>query len=565
MAERAVVVGSGAGGGIAAMVLAEAGWDVLVLEKGPSHFADLSAARPASAFANDELKGHHRWFEYPDPVAEPRVFRTPDPAVPQRVGFVNALPATVGGGTAHWDAKTPRFWDIDFRKLSLLGPLPGADVADWPFAYADLASCYDEVEQLLGVQGDVTQLPADPTLRHAPRTKPLPMPPGTPQYSSLRLVHGARDIGLQPFPMPMAINSKPFGDRPACANCGFCCGYGCPSHARGSALLPLRRAVHRGTEVRTESTAVRVRHQGRKATGVTFVDRSGHERSERADLVVLACSSIETCRLALLSRLPDPAALIGHHIMFHWYSVAFGVFLGERVHAHRGRNITHAVDEFADPDFPGARGFAREAGLGHIRGGVVELGASPLGPIAEGLVYRRLLPRLGERKPYGRTFKALMRESFLRERLLGVQMHGEDVAQRENAVELDPSVRDWRGQPVARITYVPHRHELTSQRFFLPWLCRMLEAAGADLVAATPETRSAYYPEAPGAVPGNFHTLGGMRMGTDPHTSVTDTWGRLHHMDNVLVADGSVFPTAGGHNPTLTIMATALRNTRAAA
>ncbi|WP_162600352.1 GMC family oxidoreductase [Streptomyces sp. CS147] len=561
MAERAVVVGSGPGGSVAAMVLAEAGWDVTVLERGPSHFDDLAARAPSHRFSSDEVKGPIRGFEYPDVLAEPRVYEERRPGGGRHTGFVNALPATVGGGSVHWDAKTPRLWDLDFAKRSLLGPLPDADVVDWPFDYAELAPYYDEMEQILGVQGSLALLPDFPTLRHSPRGGDFPMPPGPDQSSSLRIAAAARTLGLRPFPMPMAANSRAYDGRPACFDCGACCGYGCPNQSRGSALVPLRRAVLAGAEVIPLATATRVRYDGRRARSVVWRDADGQEHELPARRVVLAGSAVESCRLALLSELPDPGGLVGRYLMFHWYSVAYGLFASERVRGERGRNITHALDDFADPDHPGARAAARAAELPYFRGGVVELGSTPLGRVAEGRVYRRLLPELTE-VPYGAAFKRLMAESPLRDRLLGVQMHGEDVPQRENTVTLDPRLRDWRGVPVPRIRWTPHRHETTAQRFYLPRLAQLLRAAGADAVAALPETRSAAFPDEPAFVPGNFHTLGGMRMSRDPHSGATDGEGRLHGMDNVFAADGSLFPGSGAHNPTLTLMATVLRNTR---
>jgi choline dehydrogenase-like flavoprotein len=142
-------------------------------------------------------------------------------------------------------------------------------------------------------------------------------------------------------------------------------------------------------------------------------------------------------------------------------------------------------------------------------------------------------------------------------------MIGEDLAQVTNTVDLDPTVKDIRGYPVARITYAPHAHEIAAQTFYIPLISAMLKLAGADASAAVPETSSDRFPVAAGDVPDGKHIMGGLRMGPDPKTSVTNEHGRLHALDNVLVADGSVFPTSGAHNPTLTIMATALRNTRA--
>jgi gluconate 2-dehydrogenase alpha chain len=544
------------------MVLAEAGWDVLILEKGPSYFGDLTQPMPATLFANDELKSARRPFERPDPAAFPRTYRrSPNDARPLHVGAVNNLPENAGGGTVHWDAKTPRLWDIDFQKRSMLGPIAGADVQDWPFDYGEIAPFYDEIETLIGVQGDVAQLPVAPTLAHAPRSGPLPMPPGAAQYSSLLLSDGAQRLGYHPYPTPMAINSVEYDGRPRCNNCGFCSGYGCSIHARVGALAPLRRALVAGAELKTSAFVFRVNQSGGRATGVSYLGEPGGVAvTEAADLVVLAASAVETARLALLSGIPNGNGLIGRYLMFHWFTAGFGVYFDRRLHGYRGRSTTHDMDDFADPDFPGARAAAAASGLPYVRGGVLELGGSQ-GPIEEGLTYQTILGVLAPRKPFGRAFKQLMRGSPLRDRLNGVEMIGEDLAQAQNAVDLDPSVVDIYGYPVARITYSPHLHELAAQKFYIPLIAGLIRASGASLAGAVSET-STDTTAGVDRVPGGSHLMGGMRMGADPATSVCDVNGRVHALDNVLVADGSVFVTSGAHNPTLTIMAVALRNAR---
>ena len=564
MATKAIVIGSGPGGATSAMVLAEAGFDVVILEKGRNYFRNLTSPTPETVFSNDELKGNVRAFEDPDTEADPRTYRhDASQTTPEATGNVNHIPQTVGGGAVHWDAKTPRFWDIDFKKWSMLGPVDGADVRDWPFAYSDIAPYYDEIEHLIGVQGDIDLLP-DVTKLHAPRTMQLPMPPGPPQLSSLRAADGARLLGLQPAPTPMAINSQHYGGRPACNNCGFCSHYGCPIHARVGALAPLRRALLAGAELRADSFVYQIEHDGRKATGVSYVDGRGAKHTERADVVVLAANAIESIRLALMSGVPDPHHQIGRYLFFHWFTAGFAIFLRERMHAYRGRSTTHHVDDFADPKFPGATEFANLNGLPYIRGGVLELGGTQ-DPISEALIYQgTILARLPT-KQFGRPFKQLMRASLLRDRFFGLEMIGEDLAQVTNMVDLDPKVRDARGFPVARITYSPHAHEITAQTFYIPLITALLKAAGADATAAVPETSSDRFPVAAGDVPGGAHIMGGMRMGADPKVSVTNEHGRLHALDNVLVSDASVFVTAGAHNPTLTLMATALRNVRAIA
>jgi len=564
VAAKAIVIGSGPGGSTSAMVLAEAGFDVVILEKGRNYFRDLTSPTPKTVFSNDELKSNVRAFEDPDTDAEPRTYRADASETNPFVGNVNHIPATVGGGAVHWDAKTPRLWDIDFKKLSMLGPVDGADVRDWPFSYADIAPYYDEIERLIGVQGDIHQLP-DVTLQHAPRTHQLPMPPGPPQYSSLIAAQGARLLGLQPAPTPMAINSERYDGRPACNNCGFCSHYGCPTHARIGALAPLRRALLAGATLKPNTFVYKIEHNGSRATGVSYVDSTGKRHTESADVVVLAANAIESIRLALMSGVPDPNHQIGRYLFFHWFTAGFAVFLRERMHAYRGRSTTHHVDDFANPDFPGAKEFAAANGLPYIRGGVLELGGTQ-DPIAEALIYQgTIMPVISSNRPFGRPFKQLMRASLLRDRFFGLEMIGEDLAQATNMVDLDTSVKDARGFPVARITYSPHKHEITAQTFYIPLITALLKAAGADASAAVPEMSSDRFPIAAGNVPGGAHIMGGMRMGADPKTSVTDAHGRLHALSNVMVSDASVFVTSGAHNPTLTLMATALRNARALA
>jgi gluconate 2-dehydrogenase alpha chain len=350
----AAIVGSGPGGATAAMVLSSAGWDVVVFEKGVDHFGGLETPMPTTRYSNDEVK-MRRGFGSADPDLEPRTYRArEDQDEPLHVGDVNTLPSAVGGGTSQWDAKVPRFWDIDFAKRSVLGPVEGAEVADWPFTYDDLAPYYEVIEELIGVQGDRDAMEGTPAAVHAPRRTPFPMPPGQTQRSSAVLAEGARRVGLRPFPFMAMINSEAYDGRPACIACGFCSGFGCPIHDRGGALQPLRHALRTGrTELRAETMVTRVEHDGRRATGVRYVDASGAEQRQAFDAVVLAAGPVDTVRLALISEVPDPGGRLGRGLMFHWFTAAYGVFLSERLHGNRGRDTSHCCDDFCDPDFPG--------------------------------------------------------------------------------------------------------------------------------------------------------------------------------------------------------------------
>lgn len=530
----AVIVGSGAGGSVAAMCFAEAGWHTVVLERGPDLYADLGAgllragAAPAASGQSLTERGLPG-----DP--DPRVFTHRGSACADYVGPVNALPMLVGGGTTHWDAKTPRFWDLDLAKRSRLGPVDDdAWVDDWPFGYAELEPDYAAVERLLGVQGSRAAMAGTPTLRHAPRATEFPMPPGPPQTGSAVLADAARGLGWAPFPAPMAANSVA-SDRPACAACGRCCGFVCDTGARGGAFVPLARAVRAGAELRPDSRVVAVRHRAGRAVGVE-VRTGGGSYVEPADVVVLAASAVESVRLALLSRLPDPNGLVGRGVMFHSVLVATGA--GAEL-PPGGRHYSHALDDFADPDFAGARAAARAAGLPYLRGGTVELGTSPLGLPAE------LLPDGADPA-----------------RLLVSEMHGEDLAQPANRVRLAART-DAAGLPVAHVEYAAHRHEVAARAFYADRLHELYVAAGAAEVRVVP--RGVAPPAgrlAARHVPSTHHVLGGLRMSADAFRAATGADGTLLGTPNVLVCDGAVFPTSGAHNPTLTIMAVALRTAR---
>jgi len=560
---KAVVIGSGAGGSIAAMELARAGWEVVVFEKGPNRFSNIDGEGPiGTTFSNDDLKMGTRNFAGPDPLVFPRTWR-PNATVPaQYTGAVNELPQLVGGGTVHWDAKVPRFWDIDFQQLSALGPVPRADMADWPFGYADIAPFYDEVEKLIGVQGDVHAMPAV-VLRHAPRTGQFPMPPGPQQRASVAVAAGAAAVGLHAFPFPMAINSQPYNGQRACNDCGFCSGYGCPVMARPAALIPLRLALRTGrVRLVPETMVTKVQLTGSgaaaRATGVSWVRMTSGgpvTGAEGADLVVLAASAIETVRLALLSSFPDASGKLGSRLMMHSFVDGTAIFLDERMHAYRGRSTTQCAEDAADPDFPGARAFAKANGLPYIRGGIMELGGSQ-DVLSEAQAYQTLLRFTRSGKPFGTDFKQLMRSSILRDRLAGCSLVGDDLPYLGHTVTLDPTVKDVFGLPVARITWSAGKYEQVSAQFWIPRIKQMMAKAGAAVAFAVPETINS------GGLPTGSHIMGGMMMGANQATSVTDSHGRVHGLDNVYVCDGSVFVTSGAHNPTNTIMAVALRNMR---
>ena len=548
----AVIVGSGPGGSTVADVLTGAGWSVIVLEKGRNHLLQLDPPYESLGhFSNDEIKFQRRHFLGPDPLLEPRTYRR-SAADGDRIltGEVNNLPSTVGGGGHHADAKLPRFQETDFHVRSDLGPIDGAHIADWPISYDELEPHYAAVERIIGVAGDHT---ANPFASW--RSGPYPMPPGADMFGALLTSEAARNRGLHPYRAPTGVNSIPYDGRPACNNCGFCGGYSCPIHAKGDPIASLQRALRTGNcELRPECyvTTIEVDSTGTRATGVRYLDvaAGNAERTVTARHVVLAAGAFETPRLLLRSGgVGNSSDAVGRYLTYHFQTFTVGVFPFS-LHAERGRSVTHLHDDFINGDDDAQRA-ARAAGLPWIRGGTVEHGGGG-SPVQEALT-----------SPMGPMHTLAMKGSALRDRLWAFTMQAEDLPQWTNRIDLDPSVVDAWGFPAGRVTYQPHQHELVASAHYAPTLEQLMTDAGAEMAFTTtspPQGDLDLHGKSPlGIAPASKHVMGTCRMGDDPRTSVVNRESRFHDVENLLCADSSVFTTAAGYNPTLTLCALAHR------
>jgi choline dehydrogenase-like flavoprotein len=539
----AVIIGSGAGGGTVARVLATNGLKVCVLEAGNNYFRGLddpAPGNPISLFSSDEVKFSARNLIAQQVLIEPRTFRRAEADGPRVfIGDVDNTPKTVGGAAVHADCKYPRFNDFDFQMRTLLGDITGASFADWPFSYDELEPYYAATERIVGVQGKAGANPFE-----SPRSGEFPMPPGPAMYGANVMADGCRKLGYTPFPYPSAITSRDYRGRPPCNDCGFCGGYGCPNNAKSSpAVTVLRDALLTGNvQVRYNCIATKVATtaDGSHATGVDYLDPDGKAASVRGDRVVIACNAIESARLCLLSDLGGPglgnsSGMVGRNMMFHFQTIAVGVF-PQRFHGERGRSITTGMADFRgvpnDPKRP--------------LGGIIELGGVNSEKISDVVQYMVTLSKRGA------ELKALLRTPPFGAHLNSMTMQAEEAPQLTNRVDLDPDIKDINGLPVARVTHKQHAWELATRRFYSPKLIDILGASGAQFAFISP-------PYDGGVAPTSRHNMGVLRMGTDPGTSVTDGWGKFHDLDNLYCADGSLFPTGSGHNPTLTIHACALR------
>jgi choline dehydrogenase-like flavoprotein len=498
-----VIVGAGASGAAAALVLAEAGLRVVCLEQGG--WLDQRTAPSLGGAWESALQTRFH--------INPNIRRLPSdyPVVETETAIRPALYTGVGGSTLRWGAHFPRMRPADFRARTL------DDVAeDWPITYRDLEPFYDRVDDITGVSG-LHGDPANPA-RRAPRQKPLPLGPGP-----TRLAAAFDRLGWHWWPSDSAVltAARPEDAREACNLCGPC-GVGCPRHARASADTAWwPRALAAGAAMRTHARVLRI-EPGR----VTYV-REGERRVQPARAVVMAASGLGTPRLLLASGLGGWAT--GRHLMHHPTAVITGLF-AERLDGHKGPFACALYcQEFIEDD--ARRGFRRGYQMQALRGG---------GPV------QTALGGYMARLPWGRAHHAAFGKTFAHS--VSLTITGEDLPDAENRVTLDPDVTDSDGLPAPRLHYRLDANAHAMLDHGVARASEALRAAGAAEVMVNPLVAAA-----------GFHFLGTTRMGSDPRTSVVDAACRLHDAPEIVVVDGGTFVTAGAVNPTPTIQAIALR------
>lgn len=530
-----IVVGSGAGGGVAAGVLAEAGKRVLMLERGRRlTYADVS---------RDHLR-NHRLALYghntgPELIGNPRVFLGRDHrrviVLPHENAYHNNA-SCVGGGTLVYGAQAWRFMPQDFRMAQIYGVPEGSSLADWPITYEELEPYYDRAEWEIGVCGEASNRFA------GMRRRGYPMPPIPENPQRRLLAAGAQKLGWNTFAVPMLINTVRYNERPACVQCGNCIGHACPSDSKnGTQNTMIERALASGNcTLLTGAMARRIETDERgKVSGVAYfaeADSAPRLCTARAKTVVVACGAIETARLLLNSSSPHhPNGLgnhsdqVGRHLQGHYYPAAFARF-NDITYDGKGPGVSIATCEFNHGN-PGVIGGAMLAN---------DFIKTPI------QFWRSSLPP--EVARWGAENKRYVRENYRRS--IHVTGPVQEIPAPDGRVSVDPSVRDKWNIPVAALSGTQHPETVRTAEFIRARAEEWLAAAGARQVWSYPTQLH---------LSGGQHQAGTCRMGNDPNFSVVDPFGRVHGHDNLFVADASVHVTNGGFNPVLTIMALSFR------
>ena len=496
-----VIIGSGAGGGTLANELCQKGIKVVLLEAG--------AAQSTTRFINDEWASFEQlaWTD----------MRTTSGSFRLAKDFPN-LPTwtckTLGGSTTHWAGASLRFHEHEFRARTTYGDIDGASLLDWPLTLADLEPFYARAEDKLGVT----------------RTNDIPGLPGNNNFKVF--YNGAMKLGYQDCHTGrMAINSRPRAGRASCRQLGFCF-QGCKMGAKWSTLyteIPAAAATGK-FDLRTQCHVSRIEHGATgRVTGVVYFDPNGHEQRQRARAVCVAGNAIETPRLLLLSasgKFPDGLAnssgQVGRNYMRHTTGSVYAAF-DEPVHMYRGTTMAGIITDEARHD-PG-RGFA---------------GGYELETVSVGLPSAAAFIAPGE---WGPDFAYIMDHYA---NLAGLWIVGEDLPQATNRVTLNNEVKDQWDLPVPDVHYDDHRNDLAMREHGFAQGQALYESVGAKRVFRTPP-----YP--------STHNMGTCRMSAKPADGVVNAFGQAHEVPNLFVADGSQYTTGAGVNPTLTIVALAIR------
>jgi choline dehydrogenase-like flavoprotein len=549
------IVGSGAGGGMAAKILTEAGANVVMLEAGEEWSVKENGAmfdwnyqsprrgastteRPFGEF--DACIGGWEIDGEPYSTAEDTDFN-----------WFRAR--MLGGRTNHWGRISLRFGPDDFKAASIDGY---GD--DWPISYQDLKPYYDRLDRMVGIFGSEEGFHNEPDGIFQPAPEPR-------CYERL-VKQGAESIGIPVMPSRLSILTESLNGRAACHYCAQC-NRGCTTNSNfsspGVLIDPALKTGNLDLVTGAMVRKVRTNAEGR-ATGVSYVDtQSRREYKVDADVVVVAASACESARLLLNSKsaqhpngLANSSDAVGRYLMDSTGTTVMGVFpdlFDMPAHNEDGVGGMHIYIPWwgydQDLDFP--RGYHFETW-----GGRSMPGAGFLSGIHN---YNGLFPGTGRGSDgraggYGQRLKEDYRRFY--GSFIGLSGRGESIARADNYCEIDPNAVDQYGIPTLRFNMDWSEAEYLQAKHMQQKGREILEAAGGEVMGEMPGREEDFGITTPGEI---IHEAGTTRMGNDPDESVLNEYCQAHDVDNLFVTDAGPLVSMPHKNPTWTIMALSMR------
>lgn len=545
------IVGSGAGGGMAAKILSEAGLEVAIVEAG----AYFDPADPAQ-------KTQMKWpWESPRRGASTvRAFGDFDSAYGgwdiegepytrvEGTKFDWFRSRMLGGRTNHWGRISLRFGPKDFKHKDDDGL-----GENWPISYDDVKPYYDKVDKLIGVFGSKENLPNEPD--------GFFLPPPKPRLHELYYIKGARKANVPVYPSRLSILTKAINnDRGVCFYCAQC-ARGCAVHADFSSgtclIFPAQKNGGKiDLFVNCMVREVTTDEEG-KATGVTYVNKEDRKEYQlNAKIVVLAASACGSARILLNSRSKQHPDGLGNS------SGMVGKYLHDSTGASRAAFIPELMNRktYNEDGVGGMHVYTPwwldNKKLDFPRGYHIEVwGGMGMPSYGFGFGAAEMNKYIGETVGgYGDKLRDDVKRFY--GSVVGISGRGECIAREDNYCEIDPDVVDEFGIPVLRFHYKWSDHERNQAKHMHNTFEEVLTEMGGTLLGDKPGKEADYGLLAPGRI---IHEVGTTRMGDNPKTSVTNKFEQLHDAENVFVVDGGPFVSQADKNPTWTILALAWR------
>jgi gluconate 2-dehydrogenase alpha chain len=553
-----VIVGFGWTGAIMAMELAEAGLDVLALERGDDADTVPSWAYPKVI---DEIAQSARngLLQNLSKTTVTLRHSKDEVAVPYRQYGSFKPGQGVGGAGVHWSGVQSRVMPEELRLKSHVTRRYGAkfippdmQLQDWGVTYEELEPHFDRFEHVCGTSGQAGNIKGrkieggNPF--EAPRSRDFPLPPLENPPTSLLFAKAARDLGYQPYPLPAANAARPYVNPYGCQLgpcnfCGFCSDYGCLNYSKASPQTTILPALTRKPNftLRANAHVLRVNtdDSGKKATGVTYVDAGGREIEQPASLVVLAAFQLHNVRLMLSSGIGRPydpdsgEGVVGRNFCYQLID-SIDLFFGQDTYINQfmgAGGAGQAIDTFYGDNFD-------HGPLGFIGGGVIRGRQAGSGPV-RGIALPPGTPA------WGSAWKRAVKETYLHSGRIEAQLS--NMAYRGCYLDLDPTYKDAYGSPLLRMTLNWQDNDQRLSEHVGDKLLEIGRAMGARSMSGriirrgTDWDTRAYQ---------STHINGGTAMGMDPRTSVLNKYLQSWDVPNLFVLGANVFPHGIGYNPT---------------